>query len=51
MRRILKFFFFLAAMAVILMTLNFIYLYAQNKEANSMLFRLIKTLLDKINNL
>lgn len=51
MEKILKFFVFLAAVAVVLMTVNFIYLYAQNKEANSILFRFIQSLLNKINNL
>lgn len=48
MKRILKFFVFLAAVAVILMTLNFLYLYAQNKEANSILFKLTQVFLNKI---
>jgi len=51
MKKVLKFFVFLAAVAVILMTINFIYLYAQNEEANSIVFRLVKAFLDKINNL
>ena len=51
MRKILNFFVFLAAVAVIIMTINFIYLYAQNKEADSIAFRLAQALLNKINNL
>jgi hypothetical protein len=51
MRKILNFFIFLAAVAVILMTINFLYLYAQNKEAESIVFRLTQTFLNKINSL
>jgi hypothetical protein len=40
MKKIIKFFILLAAIAVILLTLNFIYLYAQNKEAGSLFYKL-----------
>jgi len=51
MKKILKFLIFLAAVAVIIMIINFIYLYAQNKEAESIVFGLVQAFLNKINNL
>jgi len=49
MKNVLKFFVFLAAVAVILMTLNFLYLYAQNKEANSIVYGIAQNFLNWIN--
>ena len=48
MKKAVKFFVFLAAIAVILMTINFVYLYAQNKEANALFYKLGLQFLDLI---
>jgi hypothetical protein len=51
MRIILKFFVMVIAVAVILMIMNFIYLYAQDKEANSIVYQIVLKVLNKVNSL
>lgn len=51
MKKILKFFLFLAAIAVIIIVANYIYLYAQNKEADSLLTKLLQVFLNKIHSI
>ena len=48
MKKILKFFIFLSAVAIIIIVADYIYRYAQNKEADSLLVQLIQIVLEKI---
>lgn len=51
MKGILKFFLFLAAVAAIIITAEYIYRYALNQEVNSWLTKLMQIILNRLNNI